>query len=238
MLRCGICDDRREDLAAIQACAAAFSRRYPRFPLQVEAFASGYDLLEAVQRGGGCDLYLLDVLLPGLNGIDLARRLRERGERAELIFLTVSREYAVEAFGVRASGYLLKPVKQAEFDREVLRCAQNLAPERHPALLLKTPEGLRRVALEELVLVESFDHSRVCTLASGEALRTTATLSSLYERLRAYPGFFQPHRAYIVNLAYVRSLGAGQLTLAEGRRVPVSRGAAAALKQAYLEFAF
>ncbi|HIX64713.1 MAG TPA: LytTR family transcriptional regulator [Candidatus Anaerotruncus excrementipullorum] len=68
--------------------------------------------------------------------------------------------------------------------------------------------------------------------------RTTATLSSLYKRLRAYPGFFQPHRAYIVNLAYVRSLGAGQLTLAEGRRVPVSRGAAAALKQAYLEFAF
>ncbi len=222
----------------LEGYAADFSASYPAFPLRIESFLSGYDLLETVRLQGGYDLYLLDVLMPHLNGIELARRLRERGEVAELLFLTVSREYAVEAFGVKAAGYLLKPIQRADFNREVLGCLHRLTLKDNPALLFKTREGLRKVHVREIVTIESFTHRRVCTLADGRTFETAATLSSLYERLQAYPRFFLPHRAYIVNLDYVGGLTSTDLLMTDGRRIPVSRKLYARLREVYLDSIF
>lgn len=56
-------------------------------------------------------MYLLDIVMPHLTGIETAKRIRARGETAEIMFLTTSREYALDAFSVKASDYLLKPLK-------------------------------------------------------------------------------------------------------------------------------
>ena len=81
--------------------------------VEAEAFCSPYMIfLQAVGDQVGYDLYLLDILMPCLSGIDLAQKVRERGENSEILFLTVTREYAVEAFAVKASGYLVKPVRR------------------------------------------------------------------------------------------------------------------------------
>ncbi|HJD24580.1 MAG TPA: LytTR family DNA-binding domain-containing protein [Firmicutes bacterium] len=194
--------------------------------------------MQAIDGGGGYDVYLLDIIMPHLNGIDVARKVRERGETAEILFLTTSREYAVEAFGVKASGYLIKPVQKADFEKEMLNCIRNLAPDENPAILLKAKEGIRRMHIREIVMVESFNHSRVCILSDGTKVETSATLSSLYERLREYPCFFLPHRAYIVNLDYVNGLTPTELMMADGRRVPVSRNIYPKLKEAYMRYAF
>lgn len=219
----GICDDKNDDRKKLLEYAGAFAAAHPEHPLKAETFASPYDLLQAAGDRGGFDLYLLDIIMPHLNGIGLAARIRERGEPAEILFLTTSREYAVEAFGVKASGYLLKPVQQADFDREVLGCIRNLAPGENPALLLKTRYGLRRVPIRELVMVESFNHRRVCTLADGTTVETPATLSSLYEQLRQYPCFFPPppgiyHQYGLCKRAHPRRAAHGRR--AEGPHFP------------------
>lgn len=238
MIRIGICDDRREDIQRLQAHAAWFGEKHPEIPLKADAFTSPYDLLEAIYEGGGYDIYILDIIMPHLNGIDVAQKVRERGETAEILFLTVSREYAVEAFGVKASGYLIKPVQKAAFEQEMLNCIRNLAPNENPAILLKTKEGIRRVHIREIVMVESFNHRRVCILADGTTVETSATLSSLYEQLQEYACFFLPHRAYIVNLEYVNGLAPTELMIAGGRRVPVSRNIYPKLKEAYMRYTF
>lgn len=238
MIRCCICDDKSEETEKLREFAEGFSKEHPEFPLKTDVFLSPYDLLEAVRSQGGYDLYLLDIIMPHLSGIDIARRLREREEAAEILFLTVSREYAVEAFGVKASGYLLKPVEKEDFNREMLRCIQNLEPKENPSLVLKTREGLRKVSIRRIVSVESCNHRCICSLCEGTAIETPMTLSSLYEQLRVYPCFFQPHRAYIVNLDYVHGLSAKLLSLADGREIPVSRSLYRKLKEAYLNHVF
>lgn len=238
MIRIGICDDREEEIQKLQEYAEWLMEEYTEFQLHVDAFSSPYDLLQAASDRGGYDLYLLDIIMPHMTGIDLARILKERGEAAEILFLTVSREYAVEAFEVNASGYLIKPVKKADFKREVLRCINNLAPKENPAILLKTSEGIRKICIKELILIESFNHKRRCTLSDGTELETTATLSSLYEKLKKYPCFFLPHRAYIINLEHVNGLTSTELILTGGRRVPVSRNLYSKLKKAYLDYTF
>ena len=116
--------------------------------------------------------------------------------------------------------------------------AQALAPADDPCLLLKTREGVRKVRLRELVLVESFDHRRMCTLSNGTSLETSATLTSLLERLEGDGRFFSPHRAYIVNLEFVQGLAGGELLLSNGRRLPVARKQIPQMKKAYLNYAF
>ena len=184
MLRIGICDDNREDIARIRELAVRFSEEHPETPVQIQAYGQPYDLLDEVEKSGGFDLYLLDVVMPHMTGVALARRLRERKERAEILFLTVSKEYAVDAFSVKAAGYLIKPVSKPDFDGAVLECIHRLLPENNPSLMLKSKDGLYRVPVGELVCVESFNHNQVCTLADGSVLAVSATMAELMEALK------------------------------------------------------
>lgn len=238
MLRVCICDDKESDIKEIRRLAGLFSEEHPELPIEIRVFGSPCDLLDRIAESGGFDLYLLDIVMPHLTGMDVAKQIRKRGETAEILFLTTSREYALDAFSVKASDYLLKPVKKADFDQAVLSCIRNLAPKENPSLMLKVKEGFRKVHIQELVSVESFNHRRLCTLADGTAVETASTLSSLFEQLQGYRCFFIPHRAYIVNLNFVSGLTSSELLLAGGKRIPVARGAYPALKAAYLEYAF
>ena len=193
-------------------------------------------LLDEIEKTGGFDLYLLDVVMPHMTGVTLARRIRERKERAEILFLTVSKEYAVEAFSVKASGYLIKPVNQSAFEDAVLDCIHRLSPENNPSLLLKSKEGIHRISICELVCVESFNHNQVCTLSDGSMLEASATLSELMEELKNFSVFVRPHRAYIVNMDFIRRLTARELLLTDGKRIPISQSRYGEIKNSYFTY--
>ncbi len=238
MLTICICDDQPEDIAAIQALAERFAQTHKEQQTRLAVFQSPFALLDHLEKNAPFDLYLLDMLMPHMTGIELAQRIRARGEPAALLFLTTSREYAVEAFSVHAAGYLMKPVTQEAFDEAVLDAISALAPRENPTLLLKTRDGVRRVPFGSIVMIESFDHNRVCTLADGTVVETADTLAMLTERLEGNPCFFAPHRAYIVNLQYVQGIQGTDLWLTSGRRIPVARRLLPALKDAYVKCAF
>ena len=238
MLTLCICDDSPEDTTQIRALADRFVQEHPELGLRTEFFSSPFDLLEHLDEKGGFDLYLLDILMPHMKGIELARRIRERGEPAELIFLTISREYALDAFEVDASGYLVKPVGWEKFQRALVASVHRLGGAEVPSFLLRTKAGLRKILFRELVMVESFDHDRVCTLSDHSKAVTADTLSSFMERISFDHRFFSPHRAYIINLEHITALNGPSVTLSTGRCVPVSRPKLAALKKAYMDFLF
>lgn len=236
MLTCCICDDDAKDLAEITARTESFAKAHPEHPLAVRSFSSAYDLLEHLEAKGGFDLYLLDILMPHMPGLELARCIRKRQEPSEILFLTVSQEYAVEAFDVAACGYLVKPIDPEKFEASMLRAVQRLAKPENSSLLLKTREGFRKISFRELVVVESFNHDRVCTLADGARWVTSDTLTSLMERLSGDPRFFSPHRAYIINLDHITALNADSVLLSNGQRIPVAQATLPALKRAYVQY--
>lgn len=238
MFKICICDDEPISTECVRVLAEQFSRDHPELAVRVYDFTSPFDLLDALDSQGVFDMYLLDIVMPHMSGIELARTIRARDEAAEIVFLTASREYALDAFSVRAAGYLLKPVEKDAFNSAVLAAVKALSPDSNPSLLLKTRSGLRRIPLRELVLVESQNHTRVCTLADGSSIETSDTLSSMLSRLDSDKRFFSPHRAYIVNLEYVSSVTATELTVTDGLRVPISRKLGPAFRDAYMKYAF
>jgi len=238
MLNVCICDDDPGDMAQIQALTESFAGEHPEFPLKLRTFPSPFDLLDHLAEKGGFDLYLLDILMPHLKGLELAEHIRARGEAAEILFLTSSPEYALDAFDVEACGYLLKPVDKAKFDKVLLSAAYRLTQPENPSLLLKTRDGMRKILFRELVMVESFNHDRVLTLTGGARAVTGDTLTSIMERLSGDARFFSPHRAYIINMEHIAALNDNHVLLSTGQRVPVARTNCAALRQAYADYLF
>lgn len=239
MIEIVLCDDSEEDISVIRSLAEQFAAEHSEFPIRLRAFTSAAELLEYIENNGGGNLYILDVIMPEVSGIQLAEKIRSREEHAEIVFLTTSPEYAVDAFLVRASGYLLKPVKKEDFDRELLHSIDKLHTYgQSETLTVKTKDGLRRIPLHKLVLIESFNHTRVLTISDGSMLETSATLSELFEQLSGYVNFYMPHRAYIVNLDHSMGLTRYDLIMSGNRRIPIPRKQFTAVQEIFSNYFF
>ena len=236
MLKLCICDDCTTEVNKIKDLIKLSWKEHQDLSIQVTSFSSAFDLLDHIETNGGFDLYLLDIIMPCMSGMELARCIRKRMEKAEILFLTTSREYAVEAFGVEATGYLLKPIRQDAFNQALHSCIKKLKPKENPSLLLKTKEGIRKVHIHELLSVESIRHSYRCTLIDGTTLEVSGTISSFYEQLKSYACFYMPHRAFIINFDYVCGLMTTTILMENGKEIPVSRNSYIALKNTYMDY--
>lgn len=223
MIEIALCDDNAEDTETVKPLAEQFAAEHSEFPIRLSVFNSAAELLKAIEENNGFDLYLLDVMMPEMSGIQLSEIIRSRGEHAEIVFLTVSRDYAVDAFSVYACGYLLKPIRKEQFDETVFRAVQKLAREKNEVLTVKTKDGLRRVPLHKIVMIESFNHTREITMTDDSVMETSATLSELFEQLREHGNFYMPHRAYIANLDNLVGVIRYDLLMLGNRHIPIPR---------------
>lgn len=231
MIEIALCDDNAEDIEALRSFTERFAAEHAEFPLRLTAFTSSEELLEHIESRSGFDLYILDVLMPKLSGIRLAEVIRGRGEHAEIVFLTNSRDYAVDAFSVYACGYLLKPLCKENFDKTVLRAVQRLAQEKSEVIAVKTKDGLLKIPLHMIVMIESFNHTREITMTDNSVLETSSTLSELFERLREHSNFFMPHRAYIANLDNSVGIVRYELLMLGNRHIPIPKSQFAAVEE-------
>ena len=199
----------------------------------VEQLESTAALLQQEEAGSRYELYLIE--LPATNpccGLQAAAELRRRGVRAPLAFLAHTTAYAYEAFRVDAMQYLLLPVHQQELSALLDRAAE---PEYGPALTVNTAEGLRVLAYAEIEYLECTHHIVHFHLLSGEdvtSLSLRVPFSAVAGPLLADGRFLQPHRSYVVSLAAVRLLSAGELQMTSGARVPIPRGREGAVREA------
>lgn len=238
MIEIALCDDTPEDIEALRSNAEHFAAEHSEFPIRLRAFTSAAELLKAIEESSGFDLYILDVMMPEMNGIQLAEKIRAVGGQAEILFLTVSREYAVDAFAVHASGYLLKPVSAESFDKEVLRIVRKFANEKSAAITVKTKDGMRRLPLDRIVMVESFNHTRAITMSDSSVSETSETLSELFEKLSDHKNFYMPHRAYIVNLDYSMGIKRCELLMFGNRRIPIPRRQYTIMRELFSNYFF
>ncbi len=238
MIGIALCDDCTDDIAKLAEYAELFEREHPEFPLQTQTFAAPSELVKYLDKNCGFDLYILDVVMPELTGIQLAKKIRERGERAEILFLTCSREYAVDAFSVHALGYLIKPVEKKSFDEELLRAIRKLTSKKEDEFTVKTKSGMRRIDLRELVMIESFNHTRVFTFSDGSKLESPVTLSELFEQLSGHDNFYMPHRAYIINLDHIAGITRYELTMFGNHHIPIPKKQYTAVEEMFFKYFF
>ena len=126
MLRIALCDDEENQLNQAAAMLNAYLISRPDLSGQVELFHGGSSLLARMEEVGGFDLYVLDILMPELSGIDTGRRLRALGDGGDIIYLTSSNDFAADSYDVHAFFYLLKPVNEGKLFQVLDAAVENL----------------------------------------------------------------------------------------------------------------
>ena len=124
-LQIAICDDLEEERVILSRMLRNYARRQG-LSLQVHFFVSGEELLQSVRRANAGQVLFLDIYMPGISGVETARRLRAAGYGASIVFATTSTDHGVDSFEVRASDYLVKPFRQEEVDRALDWCLEHM----------------------------------------------------------------------------------------------------------------
>lgn len=211
-----VCDDEER---AREYFTKRIRRLYP--DAVFSAFGSGEELLLS---GVKPDILLLDIQMPGKNGMETAREFRRRNSRAVLIFVTAFEDYVFQAFDVEAFHYLLKPFEEEKLaevlEKAVDRLAQLARLERTRARreeksLMITAGGAHiAVRPADIVYAEVFNRKIIIHTLDAD-IEYYGKMKEL--AAQAGDGFYRPHRAYLVNLAYVRKYDAATIWLEKGQ---------------------
>lgn len=188
--------------------------------IQVAEYADGEALLEAAAAEGPPDVVFLDIRMPGMDGLETAGRLRQRGDRCLIVFLTSLSEYARKGYEVRAFRYLLKEEAERELSRVMEDCRRELGE----GAWFSFAQGHQtfRVPTGDILYFES--RKRVVLLhTAGESYSFYQKLDALERELEG-SGFLRCHRSFLVQERYVRSWMGRSLWLEDGTEVPISRG--------------
>ncbi len=236
MIRVAICDDEPKTLQCLKEAVARYGKR-KNLDLAVELFASSRDL-EAQIETRPFQIYILDMLMPQMNGIELGQSVRKADAQAVIIYLTSTMDFAYQAFGVFAQRYLLKPLKEPELYEAMDFAAANIH-KLHMALNVNTSDGIQRVFYHEIEYVENAARALHIFATDGKEIVSRLLRRSFendMECLLQSREFIQTHKSFIVNLNYVKLYSQGQITMRSGAQIPVSKSRQSETKRAYLQY--
>ena len=230
-----VCDDQAKELELLTELLRRWQEERGT-ALQFKSYRSAAELLNAAQNER-FTLYLLDVMMPGTDGMTAAREIRGFDEAAEIVFLTSSPGFAYESYGVRALDYLLKPIR-AELLFPILDRVSRR--EQHPqeGLTLKIGAALVRIPFFQLAYVEVIGKHLYFNLSDGSVREVYGALSDYEPLLLSRPEFMRTHRSYIVNMLQVSELSPGGVRTFSGKNLPVSRLLYPQLQKDYMQLLF
>lgn len=223
-MRIAICDD--EDLFRFQI-RDAIDKIYGSMDVIIDTFSDGRRLLEHFDANP-YDVLFLDIEMPTMDGITLAKRLRDRSEDVFIVFLTSHVEYALEGYEVNALRYLTKPIKEEKL-REVLSYVMKKNSGKRQLMIKSDGEELR-INVADIVYFEAQNqHVMIHTLTDEHLVR--ANIGDFEEQLRN-DGFFRIHRGYLISLLKVNKIVKNDVTMEGDIVLPISRSNVKALKEA------
>jgi DNA-binding LytR/AlgR family response regulator len=234
VLKIAVCDDEQTYLDKTRAMLEQYAAAHD-MEITAEAFLSPSALLDSIEAGERHDIYLLDIYMPGVSGMSVATELRSKGVRSPIIFLTSSTEHAVEAFGVDATHYLLKPYTQQNFFAAMDKAMQSISLHAEESIVLKIGGEYQNVSVDHILYCESADNYQRLWMKDGGELLVRMTASELYDLLESFGCFHRCGRAYILNLNHVTKVTASSAVLKNGSVLPLPRTAVASLRNAFFD---
>lgn len=213
MIIVAICEDERYILEELRKKVEKYINR-KSLDASIKTFTSGEELLKAKKK---FDIILLDLMLPGIDGLEVARQI---SSRSRIIFVTSYREYAVEAFDVNAVHYLVKPVTEERLFSALDRAVNQTEQMDNQSLTLMKSGKTQVIFIRDILYCEVFNHQVRIHTVHG-TYDYFGTLDMLETKLDER--FFRCHRSFVVNMSCVAGQEKGVAILTNGERIFISR---------------
>lgn len=229
-MRIAICDDEEIYRIELKSC---LNKLLIDTDYDINTFSDGRILLNRFEE---CpfDIVFLDIEMPEIDGITLARKLRAASDSVFIVFLTSHIEYALEGYEVNALRYLTKPADPNKV-KEIIRYVQDKQNSAHHIIIKSEGEDIL-IDINNIIYMESMDKN-VRIVTSKEEYITRYNLSDYEEQLKNF-GFFRIHRGYLISLNKVKRIVKNDVVMDNEITLPISRNNVKTLKDtlyAYVE---
>ena len=237
MLQVAICDDDATERARTRTLLDEFlaSRN---LAARVREFAAAKELLFDLDGGSLYDLYLLDIVMPEMNGIELGIKLRETDETGAILYFTTSEDFAIDSYEARAFWYLVKPLKPDKLfpvlDKAIAARQKHLTD----GVNVKTRDSMARVLFNEIIYAEPIDRAvrYVCKSGAVESVTDTSSFREKAAPLLADGRFYLCGASLVLNLQHVKVVDKSGVTFDTGEQLEIPRRAAAELRAAWQRY--
>ena len=234
MLKIAVCDDEQVYMDKALALLDQYAAMHDKV-MTVDTFPNSSALLDRIEGGERHDIYLLDIYMPGVSGMSVATELRSKGVHSPIIFLTSSTEHALEAFGVDATHYLLKPYTRQNFFAAMDKAMQSISSHVEESIVLKIGGEYQNVSVDRILYCESADNYQRLWMKDGSELLVRMTASELCDLLEGFGCFHRCGRAYILNLDYVKKVTTNSAVLKSGTELFLPRSTVGGLRTAFFD---
>ena len=229
--RVAIVDDSSVDAAFVEEILNTWATNR-QVMVQPERFDSAEKFLFRYADDKAWDILLLDIEMGAMDGISLAKKIRQDNESAQIVFVTGYADYISEGYEVAALHYLMKPVNKdklfAVLDRAIVALQKA-----DRVILLPINGEMLRIPVSQVQYVEAFSHA-VAITTETDTIQAKMPISEIEKMLGE--GFVRCHRSYLVGLKHIARIAKTEVILDSGKVLPLSRSAAAIVHKAFISY--
>jgi len=234
-MRIALVDDNHVDLTHLKKHLDKYAELYPSLNVEILTFSNPDDFLSYFAMNPIFDIILLDMVMPFFNGIEVGREIRKTDTLVKIIYTTISPEFAIDAYEVKAYHYLMKPVLEAPLFKALNEIVYLNEKSQQKKLSIKDHDSIINLPFSSILYVEVDKHLLYFHLKDQSIISTYATLKEVAQQLSIDECFMKVHHSFIVNLSEVIALQNRSLLLPSNRLIPISRSQYNAVKSKYIE---
>lgn len=226
MVAVAVCDDSKKTVDSIKENIEAYGRDSQK-EIRVFSYYSGEELLDSYKCN--IDILFLDIRMPGMDGVSVAERIRQKDKKVIIIFVTSLVQYALDGYRVNASNYIIKPVSRKRLNMELKRWIGELGKKEEPFITIHNDGGDYKILLKSIRYIETYRRNLMVHTDKTDIL-CYWKLKDMEVKIGQY-GFARSHASYLVNLFYVENIKKLDLMLATGEILPIGKSK----KKAFME---
>ena len=241
MIKIAICDDLEDCRRDLSRFIAEYSRAHPDLQIDCSVYDYGENLIATACKIGGFDIYLLDIVMPVISGIELGSALRENGYDGKILYLTSSQEYAIESFKVKPFNYILKPIDKDKIFSALDEVITALSSKKEKSIIVKTKENSIRISLDDIMYAEHCKRTIIYHLTNGKTIESILLRSAFLENigdLLRDGRFVACGISMVANLHHITMVEKDTVIFKEQYKYYLSKKVCAVVRSAWQDFWF
>lgn len=220
-----VCDDTPSDLQFICQLLQEYYTGNTDYPLNIHSFSSALTLADFVKKNS-IDIYFLDILMPGITGIEMGKYIRENDPYTPIVYITSTPDFAVQSYSVQAADYILKPFSKCAFFDLLERMDKRFRDKINKRWPIKTKSGFHAVPCNEIMYIEYQEHRLNCYLDGGQVIKSSTMRISFDEavaELEEDDRFIKIAASFMINMCFVSKVTTKEFVMKDDKSLTITR---------------